>query len=153
MIRRPARSTRVRSSAASDVYKRQEVNWPSMSYIGIPIILAYGIEKIGAYRKALAMATITLCILLLFLFPTVLDRSGFSYPIPLKMDSMKRMAGWKELSQKVMDVKRTHPDFHSILTDSYHVASELSFYSLFPNIYCLNNGRRMNQFDIWGGLE
>src|SRR5665811_1540688 len=28
MIRRPPRSTRVRSSAASDVYKRQESGWP-----------------------------------------------------------------------------------------------------------------------------
>src|SRR5665811_1125618 len=31
MIRRPPRSTRVRSSAASDVYKRQEVSFPAFT--------------------------------------------------------------------------------------------------------------------------
>lgn len=132
---------------------RTEVNWPSMSYIGIPVTLAYGIEKSGFYRQALVASIITFAFLLIFLFPPWIDRAGLTVLMPPKTDSMKRLAGWEELSEKVMEVRNGHPAYGPILTDSYHVASELSFYTKSCNIYCLNIGRRMNQFDIWGGLE
>ena len=41
MIRRPPRSTRKESSAASDVYKRQEFNVP----IGFGILTCYDLEQ------------------------------------------------------------------------------------------------------------
>lgn len=134
------------------IFKRTEVNWPAMSYIALPFILAYGIDKTLAYRKALTATILTLCVLLLLLFPSTADRAGLSYLIPIKIDSMKRMAGWRELSQKLKDLQHNHPEVKPMLTDSYHVASELSFYSQHPQIYCLNTGRRMNQFDIWGDV-
>ena len=41
-----------------------------------------------------------------------------------------------------------------LLSDSYQVASELAFYvSGQPRVYNVNLGRRMNQYDIWGGLD
>src|SRR5665811_1568120 len=55
MIRRPPRSTRVRSSAASDVYKRQELVWTAQAAIGqgtIPVkfVVADGSpELFGTY--------------------------------------------------------------------------------------------------------
>src|SRR5665811_1438837 len=82
MIRRPPRSTRVRSSAASDVYKRQELHGDRMygddlaivggmaRLEGVPIMLIgqqkgrdtkervrrnYGMPKPEGYRKALRL--------------------------------------------------------------------------------------------------
>src|SRR5680860_1452575 len=46
MIRRPPRSTQSRSSAASDVYKRQQVEVRRTSY-GVPHILAGNVEAAG----------------------------------------------------------------------------------------------------------
>ena len=41
-----------------------------------------------------------------------------------------------------------------ILSNRYQVASELAFYVPGnPVVYNINLGRRMNQYDIWGGLE
>jgi len=37
-----------------------------------------------------------------------------------------------------------------ILSDSYQIASELAFYGKgHPVTYCVNLGRRMNQYDLW----
>lgn len=135
------------------VFQRTEVNWPAMSYQAIPLLLAYGVEKAANFRNAFTAAGLTFCLLLLFLFPTFFDRTGLSFLLPPKVDSMRRMAGWKELSIKVKEIHESHSGYEAVLTDNYHVASEISFYTLLPNIYCLDNGRRMNQFDIWGGLE
>ncbi len=41
-----------------------------------------------------------------------------------------------------------------IFSDKYQVASELAFYVKGqPVTYCVNLGRRMNQYDLWPGLE
>jgi hypothetical protein len=41
-----------------------------------------------------------------------------------------------------------------LFSDSYQIASEMAFYMEgHPQTYCINNGRRMNQFDIWKGIE
>ena len=37
-----------------------------------------------------------------------------------------------------------------IFSDSYHISSELAFYAKgHPPTYCVNLGRRMNQYDLW----
>ena len=135
------------------VFMRTEVNWPSMSYIGIPVTLAYGIDKSRFYPQAFLASLITFAFMLIFLFPPWIDRAGLTVLLPHKTDSMRRLAGWEDLSEMVMEVRKGNPEYRTILTGSYHVASELAFYTKSSNIYCLNNGRRMNQFDIWGGLE
>lgn len=134
------------------VFKRTEVNWGAMSYVSIPLILAYLTHKTFSYNRSIWLSGITFSCILLLLFPLALERAGLAGIPPLKMDSLKRMAGWEELATKVSSLQRDYPDPTLILTDSYHIASEMSFYGRFDNLYCVNNGRRMNQFDIWGGL-
>jgi hypothetical protein len=41
-----------------------------------------------------------------------------------------------------------------IFSDKYQVSSELAFYmDSHPATYCINLGRRMNQYDLWPGFE
>lgn len=40
-----------------------------------------------------------------------------------------------------------------IVSDSYHLSSEIAFYTKGnPVVYCVNLGRRMNQYDLWPGF-
>ena len=41
-----------------------------------------------------------------------------------------------------------------IFSDRYQIASELAFYlDDHPQTYCINTGRRMNQFDLWPHID
>ncbi|MFA5354662.1 MAG: hypothetical protein WC291_10565, partial [Thermodesulfovibrionales bacterium] len=41
-----------------------------------------------------------------------------------------------------------------IFSDSYQIASELAFYlEGQPRTYCINLGRRMNQYDLWPDMN
>src|SRR5680860_1914086 len=65
MIRRPPRSTQSRSSAASDVYKRQPIQWPCFYGIDFPTreeLVAVGrtIEDVCAHLGADSLGHISL---------------------------------------------------------------------------------------------
>jgi 4-amino-4-deoxy-L-arabinose transferase-like glycosyltransferase len=131
------------------MFKRTEVNWGAMSYFSLPIVLAYLVVKNEGYLSGFSAAGVTLLLLILLLFPRAWDRVGYPGLVPLKFDSMKRMAGWESLAIKVSAVQREYPDAPVILTDDYHVASAVAFYGEMDKVYCLNLGRRMNQYDLW----
>ncbi len=66
----------------------------------------------------------------------------------------KRLRGWPELGRAVGQAIRaaTRPPF--LVSDRYQIASELAFYVPgCPTVFNANLGRRMNQYDIWGGWE
>ena len=67
----------------------------------------------------------------------------------------KRLVGWEELGKRVSTLKKKiNSDKVFIFSHSYHIASELAFYvEGNPQTYCINLGRRMNQFDLWPGIE
>ena len=75
---------------------------------------------------------------------------------PTKMDPTSRARGWKELGREVSRVsdelsKKGH---FFIISDKYQVSSELAFYvKEQPVTYCVNLGRRMNQYDLWPGFN
>ena len=75
---------------------------------------------------------------------------------PTKMDPTARTRGWKELGREVSRVsdelsKKGH---FFIISDKYQVSSELAFYVKGqPVTYCVNLGRRMNQYDLWPGFN
>lgn len=133
------------------VFKRTEVNWGAMSYVSLPIIMAWVTHQSLSYPTSIRLAALTLFCTVGLLFPAALDKLGLSTLLPLQIDSMKRMAGWEQLSQHVGTIARQYPQPPLIVTDSYHVASEIAFYGGFERILCINSGRRMNQFDIWSG--
>src|SRR4030043_1527633 len=76
--------------------------------------------------------------------------------LPVKLDPTSRVRGWKELGAEVTKIyeqmSATRPVF--IFSDRYQVSSELAFYVKgHPVTYCINLGRRMNQYDLWPGFN
>ncbi|MDE2059296.1 MAG: glycosyltransferase family 39 protein [candidate division NC10 bacterium] len=87
-------------------------------------------------------------------FPHALASVGL--PLPHKLDLTRRLRGWAELGTQVsavyQEMSRSRPTF--VFSDRYQVASEVMFYvPAHPNTYNIQLGRRMNQFDIWGGTD
>jgi undecaprenyl-diphosphatase len=87
-------------------------------------------------------------------FPQYLMSAGF--PQFQKIDPTKRLRGWKELGRHVGDIydgmSRRNSTF--LISDQYTIASEIMFYVPgHPKTYSVPLGRRMNQFDVWGGTE
>ena len=78
---------------------------------------------------------------------------GLRVPTPLDLVS-KRLRGWPELGQAVSEVKRGAARPLFLVSDRYQIASELAFYvEGHPRVYNANLGRRMNQYDLWGGWD
>ncbi len=106
----------------------------------------------GKKDKQILVATavaISLTVTAVAHYPSILN-------LPVKQDPTSRLCGWKDLGVEVskihkqMSVKR--PVF--IFSDRYQVSSELAFYAKgHPVTYCINLGRRMNQYDLWPGFS
>lgn len=86
-------------------------------------------------------------------FPWTLEYAGFKDV--LNGPPYNRVLGWKELGDKVGDVQRELGGDAFILSDTYQITSELAFY-VKDNPPALNvdtGERRMNQYDLWPGME
>ncbi|UCF86887.1 MAG: glycosyltransferase family 39 protein [Nitrospiraceae bacterium] len=133
-----------------------QANWALIAYITALIASAdYYVQKVPM-KKSLRIAFIIAFIMAFSLtavthYPTQLN-------LPYKMDPSFRLRGWKELGERVgevyKDMTSTGKSEVFIFSDRYQVSSELAFYVPGnPRVYCVNMGRRMNQYDIWGGFE
>lgn len=72
-----------------------------------------------------------------------------------KLDPMYQLVGWRKLASEVTEARSEMPEppYTFIFAPDYHTASLMAFYvEGQPFTYNPNIGRRMNQFDIWGGL-
>ncbi len=85
--------------------------------------------------------------------PDALDWAGVRVPSSLDLVS-KRLRGWPELGQAVAQLASSGGDRPFLASDRYQIASQLAFYVPgHPTVYNANFGRRMNQYDLWGGWE
>jgi undecaprenyl-diphosphatase len=77
--------------------------------------------------------------------------------LPVKKDPSSRLRGWDALGVKAGEVFKDMTKANEkvfIFSDKYQVTSELAFYMPGnPRTFNVNLGRRMNQYDIWGGIE
>ncbi len=74
--------------------------------------------------------------------------------LPPKMDPSARLRGWKPLGQEVSSIVRDFKKPYFIFSDRYQITAELAFYVKgHPRTYCVNLGRRMNQYDLWPGFH
>ncbi|MEJ2695685.1 MAG: glycosyltransferase family 39 protein [Candidatus Sulfobium sp.] len=129
-------------------------NWALPAYAtGFVGFAAYYFRDIGHARKSVKVL-VTSAIVLSFAV-TVFAYVPSILNLPLKLDPAKKLQGWKELGEETSRIETgmssAGPLF--IFSDTYQIAGELAFYVKGnPVTYCVNLGRRMNQYDLWPGF-
>lgn len=115
-----------------------QANWPAPVYLTGAIIAGRlfcnkRILKIGV-SLGIFMWLLVFCI---DLFPG----------IPSRLDPTVRLRGWRELG---IEIGRIDEPRLFIFSNTYQITSELAYYTPGqPDTYCINLGRRMNQYDLW----
>ncbi len=131
-------------------------NWPAPCYITAYIYVAMLVEKglfFNPFRgRLLAISALVLAsIMLIFAYSISIISEYVDPGINPKLNISNRLKGWKELSRQVSRIRETMGEKNVfIFSDDYNISSELAFYmESHPVTYCVNLGRRMNQYDLW----
>ena len=137
------------------IQAKVQANWALPCYItGIVAFSAFYLKKFfqeGTGKKVFVASAIGLSLIV-----TSVAHYSSMVNLPTKMDPALRLSGWEDLGETVsglyQEMSLAHPVF--IFSDKYQVSSELAFYVKGkPATYCINLGRRMNQYDLWPGFE
>ncbi len=137
-------------------HSKVQANWAMSAYPAAFIAAAVFFLKTDIMKKWIKIFLST-ALIMAFLATSISHYPEF-LNLPVKMDPSSRLRGWKELGIKADEVYNGMISSGSqkifIFSDKYQVSSELAFYMKNkPEVYCINLGRRMNQYDVWGGLE
>ncbi len=140
-----------------------EANWAAQVYItAFPLMVGVfadrycksGIWEKGRKFKWIFLLTIFTALLMTLVahYPGMIRYMGIN--LPPKKDPTTRLTGWDELGKEAGRIYNIAGDRTFIISDRYQITSELAFYIPGnPQVYNINLGRRMNQYDIWGGIE
>lgn len=132
-----------------------QANWALPGYAaGFIAFSAYYIKDLALSKRGTKILVVSG--LLLSFLVTIFAHFPAMLHLPQKKDPASKLVGWKELGAEASMVHRemsqSGPVF--IFSDRYQVSSELAFYmDSHPATYCINLGRRMNQYDLWPGFE
>jgi hypothetical protein len=139
-----------------------QANWAAHAYFTAAVAAAGWAETWPVWGRrrhvtrrlnGLLLASIILPAVLLpvAFFPELLGPFGIRVPAALDLVG-QRLRGWPELGRAVGEVMPSTPNTPFLLSDRYQIASELAFYvEAQPQVFNVNLGRRMNQYDVWGG--
>jgi hypothetical protein len=94
---------------------------------------------------------------MLFLFAQPLTHSKLPFIgslVPAIIDPFRKLVSWKKLAESIdknVMAQTGSKKGYIIFTDTYQIASELTFYGQSKiESYCIpTKSRRMNQFDLW----
>ncbi len=137
-------------------------NWAMTGYITGIMALSWYFAGSSKARPEIAdavprkgKAVLWTCIAVALIVTTV-SHYPWAIKLPPKLDPSSRLRGWHQLGSAVDPAYRllavTGPVF--VFSDSYQIASELAFYIHgHPKAYCINLGRRMDQYDLWPGMN
>jgi hypothetical protein len=134
-----------------------EVNWPVFAYGSLAILMAAWVSEQSLTWKKLRNWGVGLSIglPLFFLLPDFTFLKSISPIKKAEKSAFRRMAGYEPLAERLVALRDSLGIADAyIFSETYHMASELSFYlPEHPQTYMLNMGARKNQFDLWPGLE
>jgi undecaprenyl-diphosphatase len=138
---------------AKSIQGKVQANWAMTGYlaglIAFSAVYLKDFAKAGAAKKVLVTTALALSLFVCAVsyYPSLVN-------LPPELDPTARLRGWKSLGAEVSKIQRelTAPVF--IFSDRYQISSELAFYvEGQPVTFCVNLGRRMNQYDIWPGPD
>jgi len=141
-----------------------EANWVGTGYYTWIMFLVIDFEKRrlavpSISRKKLNILAIS-SLLVAFLITLVMHDSSIirslGINLPPKKDPTSRLYGWDDLGTQVSQIKSQmpSPDSTFVFSDYYQLSAELAFYTEGqPRVYCINLGRRMNQYDLWENIS
>lgn len=138
------------------LHTKIEGNWPAMCYASGLISAGFfwhwfWREGTGALFKARKI-----CLVLSGLVFALLHAQGV-LPVSPEYDPALRLKGWDDLGGKLAELQRTRfgdPARVFFFSSAYDTTAALAFYAPGqPVAYCLNLGRRMNQYDLWAGPQ
>ncbi len=139
-------------------YEKVEANWATPVYVTATVALAalWDEQLARGRRAAISIAFVLLpgfLMVALAHFPGLPGSVGLN--LPPRVDLTRRLHGWKELGAAVgTALTDAGGERLFLISDHYQIASELAFYVPGqPRVYNIDAGRRMNQYDIWGGLD
>jgi 4-amino-4-deoxy-L-arabinose transferase-like glycosyltransferase len=129
------------------LHGKVEANWSATSYCAGIVLTTLAFVQTKGAKKWLWPALGGLLFILIY---------GNNYlPLPEKLDLTRRMKGWAELGLTVNELKKAKFNFPEkvfVFSDTYGVTAELSFYVPGQKrAYCVNAGRKYNQYDFWPG--
>ncbi len=145
-------------------FSKVQANWAAPAYLTASVAAAGWYERWfapGVSRRArgrLSRFVLAAIMLPALTLPVVFSPQSFEWVgvrLPFTWDLVaKRLYGWPELGRTVAEVMGQASGTPFIATDQYQIASQLAFYVPGqPRVYNANFGRRMNQYDLWGGWE
>ncbi|MFN7065786.1 MAG: glycosyltransferase family 39 protein, partial [Aquificaceae bacterium] len=127
------------------LFKKVEANWSGFGYFGAFLLLSLYLSK----KKVLTFSIYLLSAFLFLLlhFTPLLDHLFLGRLLPPQRDPTKAGIGWSELGRVVSSL-RTKGE--KLISPHYQISAQLAFYVKGnPKTYCINLGRRMNQYDLW----
>jgi undecaprenyl-diphosphatase len=130
-------------------------NWPLIGWLAgvVPLawFLVHRYASLTEGQKRLVSAGLIIpAIGTLFLH---LPFVTLNIPWPEKANPLKKLTGWEQIGEQVSALVEETEKPLFIFSDYYMIASELAFYADGqPRTYCINFGRRMNQYDLWPGF-
>ncbi len=132
-----------------------QANWALMAYHTLFIFTSsWFVGKWCELKRATKILFVSSLIFLLFISPLI--HFPHLLGLPPRLDPSARLRGWEEMGKRVSEISeemREQGHFF-IVSDKYQVSSLLAFYTKGnPVTYCVNLGRRMNQYDLWPGFE
>ena len=134
-----------------------EVNWPVFAYSSLAIVLAAWVcDQNVSWRKTRNWGVgLGIVLPLLFILPDFTLLKSIKPIKKAEKSAFRRMAGYDPLATRLQSLRDSLGIQDAfIFSETYHMASELSFYLPdHPQTYMLNMGARKNQFDLWPGLE
>jgi undecaprenyl-diphosphatase len=145
-------------------FSKVQANWAAHAYLPAAVAaagwyeswFAAGVRRHSRSRLSqflVASIMLPALVLPLAFAPDALEWAGVRVPPALDLVS-KRLRGWPELGQAAGEIMSRGPRPPFVASDRYQIASQLAFYVPGqPTVYNANFGRRMNQYDIWGGWD
>ncbi|MBF0555460.1 MAG: glycosyltransferase family 39 protein [Nitrospirae bacterium] len=142
---------------------RVEANWAMAGYItGIIAFVRYyfyaagdNVPRIrGKHTRRLVYAAIITAFVV-----TAVSHFPYVLRLPPKIDPSEKLRGWKSLGDEVSSIyesmrKEGGASRVFIFSDKYQLTSLLAFYVKgHPITYSINLGRRMNEYDMWPGIN